>query len=223
MSGSSATTGKADIAARLQRLHTALLCDVLDSMGFRDSFLGPSIRSLAPTARVVGTALPMRAEVVEKVSDEAYEGLFSAFDLVEAGDVLVIATVDHTSGIWGELLSVAARHEGAVGAVTNGLTRDVDQILDLDFPVFTGGFSPLDASGRQEIVEWGEPISIGNALVTRGDWILGDSMGVIVVPAQIAEAALAAAEKKDSEESSVRDELERGEDIREVFRRHGVL
>lgn len=216
-------TKRTDIAARLRNLHTALLCDVLDSMGFRDAFLGPGVSPLSPTARVVGTAMPMRGEVVQTVSDQAYEGLFSAFDLLEDGDVVVIETVDHVSGIWGELLSIAARNKGAVGAVMNGLTRDVEQILELDFPVFAGGFSPLDASGRQEIVEWGEPISIGDKLVKRGDWVVGDLMGVIVVPSDMAEAALYAAERKNSEETVVRDELKRGEDIREVFIRHGVL
>ena len=54
---------------------------------------------------------------------------------------------DQGSALWGELLSTAARAHGAAGVVLDGLTRDASRILEMDFPVFAAGFSPLDSRG----------------------------------------------------------------------------
>ncbi len=211
------------LAQRIQRLHTALLADALDKLGFRRSFLGPEIRPLTTATKVVGTALPMRAEVTVEASAHPYDGLFAAFEMVRPGDVMVISADDQVSGLWGELLTIALRARGGVGAVTSGLTRDVDQIIQLGFPVFARGCSPLDSAGRQEIVVYGEPMNLGDALIRRGDWVVGDSMGVVVVPYEVAEDVVDTAEAKDSGEVTVRDELGKGSDLREVFDRYGVL
>lgn len=216
-------TDRTPLGLRMQRLHTALLCDALDKLGCRQSFLGPDIRPLAVGTRIAGTALPLRAEATLVAHDQPYDGLFAAFDLVRPGDVMVLVGPDEVSGLWGELLTIALRARGGVGAVIAGMTRDVDQIVDLGFPVFAKGFSPLDSAGRQEIVESGQPVRLGGVVVRPGDWIVGDAMGVVVVPHELAEAAVDAAESKEAGEVSVRDELGTGADLRDVFDRYGVL
>ena len=130
---------------------------------------------------------------------------------------------DQVSAMWGELLSTAAMVKGAVGAVMDGATRDVDQISELGFPVFSAGFSPLDSAGRQEVVEPGTTVRCGNANVSPGDWVVGDIMGVVVIPHGLIEDVVRLAEAKDARESTVRDEFLRGEEIGEVFARHGIL
>lgn len=212
-----------DLTERLASLHTALLCDALDGLGFRDSAFGPMIRPLVAGSKVAGRAFTMRAVAVDEARAEPYQDLFAAYGSLEPGHVIVIAAGDQVSAMWGELLSVAARARGAVGVVIDGLVRDVAQIAEVGFPMFAAGTSPLDSAGRQEIVEYGSAIDCGMATVSPGDWIFGDEMGVIVIPAQLAEEAVRLAEEKDAGESIVRSELERGDDIGEVFARHGVL
>lgn len=125
--------------------------------------------------------------------------------------------------MWGELLSTAAKVKGAVGAIMDGVTRDVEQTLEVGFPVFSVGYSPLDSSGRQEVVAHGEPVTCGMARVRPGDWVVGDTMGLVVIPAEIVDEVVRLAEAKDSGESTVREELLRGDSIGEVFKRHGIL
>src|SRR4029077_4360843 len=111
-------------------------------------------------------------------------------DALKSGDVLVATTNgDQSSALWGELLSTASRAHGAVGAVIDGLTRDVARILAMDFPVFAAGFSPLDSKGRLDGSAFGRPIQIGTCLIRPGDWIFGDVDGVVVVPAELAAQA----------------------------------
>jgi 4-hydroxy-4-methyl-2-oxoglutarate aldolase len=107
--------------------------------------------------------------------------------------------------------------------VMDGATRDVEQILQMDFPVFSTGFSPLDSAGRQEVVEHGGTLRCGNADVRPGDWIVGDIMGVVVIPRDLVQQVVTLALAKDARESTVRDELLRGEEIGIVFDRHGIL
>ena len=212
-----------DLAGRLGRLHTALLCDVLDGLGFLDSALGVDIRPMEGGQRLAGPAFTMRCEPMERPAAEPYSHLLAAFRDITPGAVVVMRCGDRVSAMWGELLSAAARVRGATGAVMDGAVRDVEQILEMGFPVFSRGFSPLDSSGRQEVVEHGRPVRCGAALVNPGDWIVGDVMGAVVIPRDLVAAATEAAEAKDAGESRVRDEILRGDDIGEVFARHGIL
>jgi len=212
-----------EIADRLHKLHPALICDVLDGLGFRESGLGPAIEPLRPEMQVAGRAFTLRWEEVDQTPEEPYKTLLEAYEYMQPGDVLVMEAAEQTSAMWGELLSVAASVRGVTGAVMDGLVRDVEQILEVGFPVFATGASPLDSAGRQDVVEYQTTIRCGAATVRPGDWVFGDLQGVALIPQELLEQAVALAEEKDRGESTVRDELLRGDDIGEVFGRHGIL
>jgi 4-hydroxy-4-methyl-2-oxoglutarate aldolase len=208
----------------LESVTTSLLCDVLEGMGYRDVFCGPLVRPLAPGMRVAGYAFTLRTEPVDARPQRPYARLLAAFPRMCPNDVVVIAAGGTLrSGLWGELLSVAARARGVVGAITDGLVRDGEQIAELGFPTFAVGSSPLDSNGRQEIVEVGQPVRLGSITIQPGDLMVGDAMGVIAVPASAAAEAVRLAVEKAAGESIVRAELAAGTDIGDVFERHGIL
>lgn len=211
-------------AERIRGLHTALIADVLDELGHRHGWLGPEVAALGPGRRIAGTAFTMRCEPVDELPAQRYVQLLAAYPRLSQGDVIVIATDrDRGSGIWGELLSVAARARGAVGAVTDGLVRDVEQIGALGFPVFGGGASPLDSAGRQEVVEVQAPVRIGDCQIAPGDLVIGDAMGVVAIPQAMVADVLQLARQRAGSEGSVREALEAGRDIGEVFDEVGIL
>ena len=217
------TTDSTGLITRLARVHTALVSDVLDSMGLTPGFVGPAIRPVEPGMKLAGRAMTVLYEPVEVRSENPYQVLMESFDHLTDGDVVVISTTDLESALWGELLSTAARARGAVGAIMDGHTRDTAQIIDMEFPTFAAGTSPLDSAGRQEAVSYGEPVRCGWASVASGDYVLADEMGVVVIPQAAAADVVAAAEAKDAGESTVRAELEAGASVAEVFARHGIL
>lgn len=135
--------------------------------------------------------------------------------MVEAGDLI--------SGVWGELLSTAAIARGLVGVVTDGLTRDVTGIVDVQFPVYATGTSPLDSAGRQDFAAFGETVTIGGVTIRPGDWIVADNLGVAVIPTEHLDKVIELGLAKMTGESTVRQELAAGEDLGTVFRRHGIL
>ena len=216
-------TTESNIAERLARLHTALLADVLDGLGFRDSAFGPGIAPFDTGVKVVGRAFTIRWETVDVKRDEPYDELLAAYPHMKPGDVIVMQAAEQRSAMWGELLSTAAAVKGVTGAVMDGTARDIEQMLDMDFPVFATGVSPLDSAGRQEAVSSGEVIRCGDATVHPGDWVFGDRHGVIVIPMDLVDEAVTLAEAKDAGESTVRDELLAGAEIGEVFKRYGIL
>jgi 4-hydroxy-4-methyl-2-oxoglutarate aldolase len=205
-------------------LSSAVLADVLDGLGHRHSALPPSLRPLRETWRVFGRAATLSTMPVGAEPLHPYAVEMECIDALRPGDVLVATTNgDHSSALWGELLSTAARAHGAVGVVLDGLTRDAARILAMDYPVFACGFSPLDSKGRLDGVCHGQPIRIGDCVIRPGDWVCGDIDGVVVVPAESAEAAFVRALEKVTGENRVRDELARGRSIREVFAEYRIL
>jgi 4-hydroxy-4-methyl-2-oxoglutarate aldolase len=209
---------------RLGKLHTALVSDVLDALGHRTCAMDFRIHALGRTRRVIGRAFTLDSVPIEKPEPIPYEQLLAAYRHMSPGDVVVLATNGELgSGVWGELLSTAARARGAVGAVTDGLTRDLEQIDAMGFPVFARGTSPSDSAGRQAVRAFGEPVVCGGVEVHPGDVVFGDTGGVVAIPAALADEAVRLAEEKHGGESTVRAELERGDDPAEVFARYGIL
>ncbi len=205
-------------------LYSAVLADVLDSLGHRRSALPADLRPLRPEWKLFGRAATLSVLPVAVEPQQPYAVELECLDALRPGDVLVATTHgDRGSALWGELLSTAARAHGAVGVVLDGMTRDAAKILAMDFPVFAAGFCPLDSKGRLDGISHGQPIRIGDCVVRPGDWIFGDVDGVVVVPAELTEMAFARAREKVQGENRVRAELAKGRSVREVFAEYGIL
>lgn len=205
-------------------LSSALLADVLDTLGHRHSALPITIRPLKPDWKICGPAATLSAVTVAAEPARPYAIEMECIDGLKTGQVLVATTNGDTgSALWGELLSTACRARGAAGVVLDGLTRDTTKILDMNYPVFASGFCPLDSKGRLDCIAHGVPIRVGACVIRPGDPIFGDIDGVVVVPAELAERAFSLAMEKARGENKVRDELARGRPLREVFAEYGIL
>jgi 4-hydroxy-4-methyl-2-oxoglutarate aldolase len=124
---------------------------------------------------------------------------------------------------WGELLATAARYRGARGIVADAYTRDTLKLIEMDFPTFVAGVSAYDSLGRIDVDAVGIDVECGGVIVCPGDLILADYDGVVVIPAQVAHEAIAAAEEKVSGEDRVRVKLAEGMPVWEAFRTYGVI
>jgi 4-hydroxy-4-methyl-2-oxoglutarate aldolase len=205
-------------------LYSAVLADVLDGLGYRTSALPCEVRPLRPSWKLLGRAATLAAVAVQAAPDKPYAVELECIDQLRSGDVLIAATGgDRHSALWGELLSTAARAHGAVGVVTDGMTRDAAKILEMDFPVFAAGYCPLDSKGRLDAVSYGRPIRIGDCAIQQGDFVFGDIDGVVIVPAGLADEAFRRALEKMQGENQVRAELARGRSVRDVFAEYGIL
>lgn len=208
----------------LQGLYTAVVADVLDSLGYRNQCLGPSIMALTPNRTVCGQAFTALAEPVSEIPEHPYKLEMAAIDHMQPGDVFVVdAGYDRNSAFWGELLSTACLAKGVRGIVMSGCTRDLWALEKMNFPVFGIGKTPADSKGRIDVTRLCEPVIIDGVTIATGDYILGDADGVVAIPKAAAEEVLRFAAEKMSGENTVRDELAAGASVQEVFAKHGIL
>jgi regulator of RNase E activity RraA len=205
-------------------LFVAAVCDALDAIGCRAQAAGGDLRPLATPAYLVGRARTTLWVDIAQADPDPYALELRAVDALAPDDVFVAAAgASMRSGIWGELLSTAARHRGCAGAVIDGAARDVAAIRSMGFPVFARGACPLDSRDRQRVVDIDVAVEIGGARVRSGDLVLADEDGVVVVPREVEDEALRRAWDKVHRESAVREAIRGGMRAAEAFERFGTL
>ncbi len=207
-----------------KRLYSGVLCDVMDELGLRDQAMNERLRPLDVTRAVAGRAKTILAVDVYYVHEDTYDVEIASLDSIKPGEVAVVCTNRSVNnGVWGELLSTAAKMRGGRGAIVDGLIRDTKKIRELGFPVFCTGCKPVDSRGRGKVVEYDCVVECGDIRVSPGDVIFGDADGVCVIPKDRFEQVFELALEKVEKENHTRDELLEGRLLREVFEKYGVL
>lgn len=160
--------------------------------------------------KMVGKALTVRT------IDGDWAKPVEAIDKAGKGDVIVIDAGGGHIAVWGELASWSCKTKGINGVVIDGTARDIDDILDMEFPVFSRYIAPNagEPKGHGEI---GAEITCGNQEVRTGDWIIGDESGVAVVPKEIAVEVVNRALDVREKENRLREEIKRGSTLSEVL------
>jgi 4-hydroxy-4-methyl-2-oxoglutarate aldolase len=138
--------------------------------------MAPRIRPVWPGARVSGPAFPVVCSPDDNLA------IHAAVAEAPAGSVLVVSVGDEPArGYWGEVLTTAAEARGIAGLVIDGGVRDVDALQVHRFPVFSSLIA-LRGATKQEPGRIGGRVFVGDMEVDEGDWIVGDTDGVTVVP-----------------------------------------
>jgi 4-hydroxy-4-methyl-2-oxoglutarate aldolase len=209
-----------------KHLYVPAVCDVLDSLGFRDQAMHQRLRPLDPSHCVIaGRARTFRWMDTDYVSDTDPYGLeITVMDSLGPGDVAVHSTdAAGTNAPWGELMSTVAKRNGAVGCVCDSNIRDCLKIIAIGFPVFYTGIRPLDSLGRGRVMAYDVPVRCGGVLVRPGELVFADFDGVVVLPREVEDEVLARAFEKVTKENHSRRDLLNGDSLRTVFDRYGVL
>jgi 4-hydroxy-4-methyl-2-oxoglutarate aldolase len=203
--------------------YSAVVSDCCDQVGLRGQTMAAGIAPISPTSGVlIGLARPVRSVAVDAIPEHPYAEEIAFVDSLDTDDV-VVGSVESPSAFWGELFSAAARARGAVGIVVDGLIRDQRQISDMDFPAFARGGRPTDSLGRISIAEHDVPLEIGGVSVSRGDLVVADIDGVVVVPTDAVEEVAARSIEKATTENRARELLEGGAYLRDAWQKFKVL
>lgn len=211
-----------EVCERFSLIYTGALSDVLDEMGYRDQALPAEIQGLTMDQRVAGVAMPVEGQPTESQDPEVvYVPILKMLGDLTDGDVIVCQARDAVSAHFGELSAEAAKFRGARGAVIDGGARDIDYILRLGFPVFCRYRTPRDTMRRWKLVSYGQPIEIGRVTIRRGDFIVGDKDGVLVVPQSITLDALKKSEQVVGTENLVRKAILQGVHPVDAYRTYG--
>ncbi|WP_149476599.1 RraA family protein [Oceanobacillus polygoni] len=151
--------------------------NVSDCMG-RLYSMNAHIRPMGKDNKIIGQALTVKASIADNM-------LFhQALLMADPGDVIVVdAGRDMNHSVCGEIMYSYAKSKNIAGFVVDGSIRDVDYLVNNEFPVFAAGITGRGPykNGPGEI---NVDISCGGQVVHPGDIILGDEDGIVVIPPQ---------------------------------------
>ncbi len=165
--------------------------------------------------RIVGTAFTVRCY------PGATWALEQSIERAQPGDVLVIDGGAASDVIlMGGLLSTRMQQRGLAGAIVDGAVRDIEDIIDLGFPVFSRHICPR-AGTFAEIGEWQVTICCGRLPVEPGDIVIADRNGIAVIPAAILDDVRAKADQILTKEATVAERLHNGASLSDAAKSVG--
>lgn len=221
------STAPTEITIKMMRqsLTAAVVSDALDGLGHRRHSPLIPLRPMTACDRVlVGRCRTTLWADMAHPDPKPYELELQAVDACQADDILICAANgSNRSGIWGELLSTAARNRGCVGAIVDGMVRDVRQMTKMDFAVWALGTNLLDSLHRQRVIDVDVPVELGGIEFRSGDLVIADVDGVVVVPRDLETEAIRRAWEKVHAENVTRDAIRGGMLATEAYRKYGVL
>lgn len=177
---------------------------VYEALG-RRGFLGVDIRPIQMGVSVAGNAVTVSSHPGDNIM------IHAAVEVCRENDILVVTNTgasDH--GMFGDLLATSLMTRGVRGLVIDAGVRDVANLREMGFPVWSRYVSPLGTDKRTP-GSVNVPVTMGETTIRPGDVVCADDDGVVVVPRADAPACLEASQSRLFREEAKRARLASGE------------
>ncbi|MBL9090272.1 MAG: RraA family protein [Planctomycetaceae bacterium] len=181
---------------KLAKYDTPTICNMIElfdvrprNRGYMDGRIKCNFPELPPMVGYACTAA-FRSDAPPKGGD-AYGSMdkqLVQFEALPGPAVVVFQDMDDppVAATFGEVMCSVYKGFGSVGLITSGGGRDIDQVREIKYPVFTG--STIASHGYCHMMHLGLPVRVGGITVNQGDLLHGDTNGVTTVPLEIVPA-----------------------------------
>ena len=181
---------------KLAKYDTPTVCNMIElfdvrprNRGYMDGRIRCNFPELPPMVGYACTAA-FRSDAPPQGGD-AYGSMdkqLEQFAKLPGPAVVVFQDMDDppVAATFGEVMCSVYKGFGSVGLITSGGGRDIDQVRDIKYPVFTG--STIASHGYCHMMHLGLPVRVGGITVNQGDLLHGDTNGVTTVPTEIVAA-----------------------------------
>ena len=179
---------------KLRRFDTPTICNLVElfevrprNTGYMDGRIRAAFPELGPIVGFAATAT-FRADAPPRAGD-TYQSLDSQverFGELAGPPIVVFQDLDDpvVAATFGEVMCTTYQAFGAIGLITSGAGRDLDQVRAIGFPVFTGG--TICAHGYCHTPQIHVPVRVGGITVLPNDLLHADCNGVTTIPREIA-------------------------------------
>jgi 4-hydroxy-4-methyl-2-oxoglutarate aldolase len=179
---------------KLRKIDTPTVCNLIElfdirprNTGYMDGRIIAAFPEMPPAVGFAATATHRSAAPPRK--GDAYSSTANQverFAELDGPAVVVFQDVDNppAAANFGEVMCTTYKAFGAVGLITSGAGRDLQQVRAIDFPVFTNG--TICAHGYTHIPQIMVPVHVGGIVVQPNDLLHCDCNGVSTIPADIA-------------------------------------
>ncbi len=188
-----ASTLTAGQVAYLKTIDSPTIANAVEVFEVRnrtEGFIGGGVKSLFTDLGVmVGQALTLTVgnPTDRPAGRDGYWKMWEALSQMPKPSVLVMQDISgapNRCAYAGEVMATMAKTLGAVGMVTDGGYRDVNEVHALGLHYFASYH--VVSHGNFEIVDVGVPVALDGETINTGDILHGDVNGIVVIPAAIA-------------------------------------
>jgi len=182
------------VLPKLRSFDTPTICNLIElfevrprNTGYMDARIKACFPEMPPFVGFAATAT-FRSSGPPREGD-AYAGIagqVERFGELSGPPVVVFQDLDDpvVAATFGEVMCTTYQAFGAVGLITSGAGRDLEQVREIGFPVFTG--STICAHGYCHILQAHVPVHVGGLAIYPDDLLHGDLNGVTTIPKDIA-------------------------------------
>jgi regulator of RNase E activity RraA len=179
---------------KLREFDTPTICNVIElfevrprNVGFMDDRIKACFPEMPPIVGFAATAT-FRASMPPRKGDTC-AGLAAQverFAELSGPALVVFQDLDSptVAATFGEIMCTAYQTFGAVGLITSGAGRDLEQVRRIGFPLFTSG--AICSHGYVHIPQVHVPVHVGGIAIYPNDLLHADCNGVTTIPVEIA-------------------------------------
>ena len=204
------------IIEEYKKLDSTSISDAMDRIGIPAGLYG--IKPVTP-----GTSMCGRAFTVRYVPCGEVKGTVGDFlDDVEPGQVCVLDNGgrDYCT-VWGDIMAMTASLKGIAGTLIYGVCRDIKDVRNIKYPIFSNGYYMVTGKDRVEVAAINEPVTVAGIKVCPGDLVFGDDTGALVIPFDKVETVLNIAKEIERKEEIIRENVKSGLSLREARAKTG--
>jgi 5-oxopent-3-ene-1,2,5-tricarboxylate decarboxylase/2-hydroxyhepta-2,4-diene-1,7-dioate isomerase len=207
---------------KLMRVGLESAWSLVTAEGYPQNFIN-ELSPLKANTRMVGRArtmryLPNRKDVRDKLYAAGPQLNYKSAEEAQPGDVLVFDAGGETrAGVSGGVTTIRFLVRGGAGLVIDGAMRDVPELEAMPIQTYMRRGHASSVAPLMMSVDYQVPVRIGSVTVIPGDILVGESTGILVIPAAIAEKVANTALEHDEQEEFQRELLLKGESIVGVY------